>query len=99
MSLRAPSIRHRVDPRDVPAEKAARRLGLTSTAFAELSDLLFARGFPRPDPTTGLYDLKAIEDWMDRRSNLTPSVMRATALRESVFAAAERRKCWATRAP
>jgi hypothetical protein len=73
MSLRAPSIRHRVDPRDVPAEKAARRLGLTSTAFAELSDLLFARGFPRPDPTTGLYDLKAIEDWMDRRSNLTPS--------------------------
>ncbi len=67
----ASSIRHRVDPRDVPAEKAARRLGLTLAAFEEVKDRLFARGFPRPDVDTGLFDLKAVEDWMDRRSGLT----------------------------
>jgi DNA-binding IclR family transcriptional regulator len=65
------SIRFPVDPRDVPAVKAARRMGLTEAEFHELRDRLFARGFPRPDPDTGLYDLKAIDDWMDRRSGLT----------------------------
>jgi len=67
----ASSVRFRVDPRDVPVEKAARRLGLTLAAFEEVKDRLFARGFPRPDPDTGLFDLKAVEDWMDRRSGLT----------------------------
>ena len=75
MTLRhACSIRHRVDPRDVPAEKAARRLGLTLAAFEEVKDRLFARGFPRPDGDTGLFDLKAVEDWMDRRSGLTSTL-------------------------
>ncbi len=70
----ASSIRHRVDPRDVPADKAARRLGLTLAAFEEVKNRLFARGFPRPDVDTGLFDLKAVEDWMDRRSGLTPNL-------------------------
>ena len=74
MTRMASSIRLRVDPRDVPADKAARRLGLTLAAFEEVSDRLFARGFPRPDPDTGLYDLKAVDDWMDRRSGLTSSL-------------------------
>jgi hypothetical protein len=69
-----PSIRLRVDPRDVPADKAARRLGLTLAVFEEVRDRLHARGFPRPDPDTGLFDLKAIEDWMDRRSGLTSNL-------------------------
>ena len=69
------SIRLRVDPRDIPADKAARRLGLTVAAFEEVKDRLFARGFPRPDPDTGLFDLKAIDDWMDRRSGLTSNLV------------------------
>jgi hypothetical protein len=71
----ARSIRLRVDPRDVPADKAARRLGLTVAAFEDVKDRLFARGFPRPDPDTGLFDLKAIDDWMDRRSGLTSNLV------------------------
>ena len=71
MTPRAPSIRMRVDPRDVPKDKAARRLGLSVTDFGAVEDRLYARGFPRPDPDTQLFDLKAIEAWMDRRSGLT----------------------------
>jgi hypothetical protein len=64
------AIRYRVDPRDVPPAKAARRLHLTVAEFNRLKDDLFARGFPRPDPTTGNYDLKAIGAWQDARSSL-----------------------------
>jgi hypothetical protein len=63
-------IRYRVDPRGIPPIKAARRLGLTLAAFdAKLAELE-ARGFPRHDPTTGNYDLIAIDAWMDRQSAL-----------------------------
>ena len=68
------SIRFAIDPRDVPLVKAARRLGLTEAEFVNVRDKLFARGFPRPDPDTGLFDLKAIEDWMDRRSGLVSAI-------------------------
>lgn len=34
---------------------------------------LLARGFPRPDPTTGMYDLVAIDAWMDARSGVAPT--------------------------
>jgi hypothetical protein len=68
------AIRTRVDPRDVPLDKAARRLGLTESAFHLVADRLHARGFPRPDPDTGMFDLVAIEDWMNRRSGLTSIV-------------------------
>jgi len=56
-----------VEPRDVPAEKAARRLHISEAEFEEKKELLFARGFPAPDPTTGMYDLKKIDAWMDER--------------------------------
>ncbi len=65
-------LRFRVDPRGIPPVKAARRLGLTLAVFdAKLAEL-HARGFPRPDPTTGNYDLVAIDAWMDRQSPLLP---------------------------
>lgn len=59
--------RFRVDPRDVPATAAARRLGLTAPEFNAKLLALYTRGFPRPDPTTGRFDLKAIDEWMDNR--------------------------------
>ena len=61
----------RIVPRDVPLEAAVRRLGLTLVEFEGVSARLYARKFPRPDPDTGRVDLKAVEDWMDRRSGLT----------------------------
>ena len=61
------SIRFSVVPRDVPAAKATRRLHLTLNEFEEMKDELFRRGFPRPDPTTGNFDLVEIDRWMDGR--------------------------------
>jgi hypothetical protein len=51
----------------VPAQKAARRLHLTKARFLEELEELLARGFPAPDQTTGYFDLKKIDEWMDRR--------------------------------
>ena len=60
-------MRFRIEPRDVPAEVAARRLGKTLAEFnAALPDLV-ARGFPQADPTTGNFDLAAIDRWCDAR--------------------------------
>ncbi len=66
MTPRPPEIRHRVDPGDVPPEKAARRLHLSIEKFTEVLPKLLARGFPEADPDTGMYDLDAIDLW--RRS-------------------------------
>ena len=57
-----------VRPRDVPDTYAARRLGLTLSEFVQLRDELFSRGFPLPDPTTGHYDLSAIDAWCSARN-------------------------------
>lgn len=62
-----PDLRFRVDPGDVPAEKAARRLHLTLAEFEKQKFALFDRGFPQPDPTTGNYDLDAIDRWRRAR--------------------------------
>lgn len=61
------SLRFHVEPRDVPALAAARRMGLTEAEFARLLPQLEARGFPRPDPTTRRFDLDAIDEWRRRR--------------------------------
>jgi hypothetical protein len=66
-SIRPPAYRHRVVPRDVPPEVAAKRLGLTLAQFEEALPALLDRGFPRADCTTLLFDLQAIEKWMDDR--------------------------------
>jgi hypothetical protein len=65
--MKSADIRYTVEPRDVPAQKAARRLHLTLREFESHRLALFARGFPEPDPTTGMYDLAEIDRWMDRR--------------------------------
>jgi hypothetical protein len=74
----APSkVRFRVDPGDVPPEKAARRLHLTLEKFNEILPRLLARGFPGPDPDTGYYALEAIDQWRKLRTpvlfGLTPT--------------------------
>jgi len=72
--MRAPSpIRFKVEPRDVPPFKAARRLHLTLDEFRQKLEELEQRGFPRPDPTTGNYYLPAIDQWMASRAGLTIS--------------------------
>src|ERR1700730_11276399 len=63
----AAQIRFRVDPADVPAEKAARRLHLTLEQFNEVLPHLLKRGVPAADPDTGMYDLEAIEAWRASR--------------------------------
>ncbi|MDH2311462.1 hypothetical protein [Methylobacterium brachiatum] len=60
---RAPAVRFSVDPADIPAEKVARRLHLTIAQFDAVRTRLFMRGFPRPDPDTGMYCLEAIDRW------------------------------------
>lgn len=63
-------IRSKVVPRDVPPIKAARRMGLTLPVFEMHLPKLLRRGFPRADETTGNYDLKKIDQWMDDRNSL-----------------------------
>ena len=60
---RASSVRFRIDPRDIPTEKVARRLHLTLSEFEVCKARLFARGFPRPDPDTGHYPIEAVDRW------------------------------------
>lgn len=52
---------------DVPPVAAARRLGLSLDAFKEALTELKQRGFPPPDPSTGNYDLDAIDAWRRTR--------------------------------
>jgi len=56
-----------VDPRDAPISKAARKLHLTVEQFRAKLPQLYERGFPHPDPTTGMFDLAAIDRWQDAR--------------------------------
>jgi hypothetical protein len=73
---RAPSIRFRVDPGDIPAEKVARRLHLTPAQFDAVRPRLFMRGFPRPDSDTGMYCLEAIDRWRHlRHPSLFPELV------------------------
>ena len=62
-----PSVRYHVTPRDAPAAVAARVLGLTEGQFHEKLPALLARGFPKADETTNLFDLDAIDEWRRRR--------------------------------
>jgi hypothetical protein len=65
-------MRYRVDPGDIPPEKAARRLHLTLDRFNELLPGLVARDFPQPDLTTGNYDLDEIDRWRRDRHRHNP---------------------------
>lgn len=65
---RSENIRFTVEPRLLPQKKAARRLHLTPAEFRDVLPRLLKRGFPRPDPDIGYYDLKAIDAWLDLQS-------------------------------
>jgi hypothetical protein len=60
-------MRIRIEARDIDSELAARRLGLTRSEFDEVLPALLQRGFPQPDPTTGKFDLDAIDEWRRQR--------------------------------
>ena len=87
------AIRYPVAPRDVPPKKAARRLHLTMPQFELVRDELQERGFPKPDPTTGMYDLVAVDRWMDARSGLRDGLTATPATRnaQEVFSDRARR--------
>ncbi|WP_051390168.1 hypothetical protein [Bradyrhizobium sp. Ec3.3] len=53
---------------DVPENIAARRMGTTLDAFRTVLPNLIARGFPKPDPDTGNFDLDAIDAWRKLRN-------------------------------
>ena len=92
-------IRFRVDPADVPEEKAARRLHLTLERFREVLPKLRVRGFPEPDPDTGMYDLEAIDLWRRGRNPrlygltpITPEAEHSPTMGEKFRAAQERKR-------
>ncbi len=58
---------YRVEPRDIPPELAAHRLGKPLVEFLALLPNLVARGFPTADPDTGNFDIYAIDRWCDAR--------------------------------
>jgi hypothetical protein len=62
------SLRFKLPPGgDVPPVTAARRMGLSLDALYEALPSLVARGFPSADPTTGNFDLDAIDAWRRQR--------------------------------
>jgi hypothetical protein len=63
-------IRFPVEPRLVPAVKAARRLHLTEADFREKLPALLRAGMPAACSVTGHYDLKAIDTWLDARAGI-----------------------------
>ncbi len=63
-------IRFPVEPRLVPAQKAARRLHLTEAEFRDKLSNLLRAGFPSACSVTGHYDLKAIDAWLDARAGI-----------------------------
>lgn len=63
--MRHPPIR--IEPGDVPLACAAKRLGLSETAFKCALPELLQRGFPEADRTTGNFDLQAIDEWRRQR--------------------------------
>ena len=55
------------DRGDIPKSLVARRLGLSVDDFELHRHALEKRGFPEPDPTTGLYAIEAVDKWRLRR--------------------------------
>jgi hypothetical protein len=75
------SRRPRIPARgDVPEGAVAQLLGLSLTDFRTRRGGLRDRGFPEPDPTTGLYCIEAVDRWRLRRhARLFPELTTAPA--------------------
>jgi hypothetical protein len=52
---------------DVAASVVSELLGLSLAEFEARQSALRERGFPEPDPTTGLYCIEAVDRWRMRR--------------------------------
>ena len=62
------TMRYKLPPGgDCPPVAAARRIWLSLKDFKEQLPELTKRGFPAADPTTGNYDLDAIDAWRKAR--------------------------------
>lgn len=64
------SVRFKLPPRLVSPSKTARYLHLPLTEFQRALPSLTARGFPRPCPVIGNFDLAAVNAWLDRQAGL-----------------------------
>jgi hypothetical protein len=63
---------------DIAASLVAELLGLSLTDFEARQSALRERGFPEPDPTTGLYCIEALDRWrMGRHARLFPELTTA----------------------
>lgn len=72
---KAPQVRFQIDLAYPQAEKIARRLCLTPDQFRDCARRRYARGFPLPDETTGMYDLEGVDRWrMKQRPDLYPEI-------------------------
>jgi hypothetical protein len=72
--------RHIPERGDVAASLVAELLGLSLTDFEARQSALRERGFPEPDPTTGLYCIEAVDRWRLRRHpQLFPELTAAAA--------------------
>lgn len=65
-----PKPRFTFSPRLMTALDVATYLNRSEQWFAMKREKMEASGFPRPDPLLGLYDQRAIDLWLDRRSGL-----------------------------
>jgi hypothetical protein len=72
----------------IAAAAVAELLGLSLADFEARVPALRQRGFPEPDPTSGLYCIEAVDRWRLRRHpNLFPELtaVPAAAHAETVF--------------
>jgi hypothetical protein len=67
---------------DAPDYVAAQRMGMTLEAFKAALPNLIARGFPKPDPTTGNFDLD-VSMHGARRATLTSTLAALSSVRST----------------
>lgn len=87
------TVRFPIQPRMVPPEKVARRLGVTAAVFAEKRQALESAGFPKAEPVLGNYCLEAVDNWIDLKAGLTRADDPASA--QAAMLRAVREKAWA----
>lgn len=56
----------------IPAQKVARRLGISRAELMEKLSQLYSEGFPQADPVLGTFCLQAVDNWIDQRAGLKP---------------------------
>ena len=70
---------------DAPPSRMVKCLAISVDDFERMRPALEARGFPKPDPTTGNYDLDAVHAWRKFRN---PHLFGLTAVPSARDAAA-----------